>query len=270
MGHRENGSHVARRGRRGVLVVVAPLLLAAVGAAACAKDNGGNAGQDSGSADSAPALRASDPVGAPGAGVGSSGGAASPGAAEPRRTVLFVGTSLTAGLGLDPDSAYPALVQQKIDSAGLPFRAVNAGVSGETTAALLRRLDWLLREPAAVIVVETGANDGLRGIPVETARENIGEVLRRVRAGRPEARVVLAQMEAPPNLGRRYASAFRAMYGELAKAHGAVLMPFLLEGVAGESGLNQADGIHPNEVGERKVAENVWRTLGPVLGEVAR
>lgn len=142
---------------------------------------------------------------------------------------------------------------------------MNAGVSGETTAALLRRLDWLLRQPAAVIVVEAGANDGLRGIPVETARENIGAVLRRIRASQPQARVVLVQMEAPPNLGRRYVTAFRSMYGELAREHGAVLMPFLLDGVAGEAGLNQADGIHPNGRGERKVAENVWETVGPVL-----
>lgn len=243
---------------------VALLLVATIGAAACAKDNGGGAAQDSASADSVPGLRASAREGAEGEG-GAGGAVAGPVAPGSARVVLFVGTSLTAGLGLDPDSAYPALIQQKIDSAGLPFRAVNAGVSGETTAALLRRLDWLLRQPAAVIVVETGANDGLRGIPVQTARENLDEVLRRVRAAQPGARVVLAQMEAPPNLGRRYASAFHAMYGELAKAHGAVLMPFLLGGVAGESGLNQADGIHPNGEGERIVAENVWRVVGPVL-----
>ncbi|MHB1073672.1 MAG: arylesterase [Gemmatimonadaceae bacterium] len=274
VGLRESGCRAARgaRGSRGgARRAGAVLLLAALFAGACGKDNGGNAGADSAARDSVRRLPASDSLagagGTGGAGAGAGRGPAGETAAG-SRTVLFVGTSLTAGLGLDPDSAYPALIQRKIDSAGLPFRAVNAGVSGETTAALLRRLDWLLRQPAAVIVVETGANDGLRGIPVETARENIGAVLRRIRASQPQARVVLVQMEAPPNLGRRYVAAFRAMYGELAREHGAVLMPFLLDGVAGESGLNQADGIHPNGKGERKVAENVWRTLGPVLGAI--
>lgn len=187
--------------------------------------------------------------------------------AGPARSLnlLFVGTSLTAGLGLDPENAYPSLVAEKIDSAGLPYSVTNAGISGETTAALVRRLDWLLQGDFDVIVVETGANDGLRGIPVETARENIDRVLSRVRAERPGALVVLAAMESPPNLGDRYTGAFRRMYGELATRHGAVLMPFLLEGVAGEAELNQNDGIHPNERGAERVAANVWEVLGPIL-----
>jgi len=180
-------------------------------------------------------------------------------------TVLFVGTSLTAGLGLNPDSAYPQLVQQKIDSAKLPFEVVNAGVSGETTAGLLRRLDWLMRGNFDVIVVESGANDGLRGTPVATVRENLRAIVSKIRAAHPNARVVLVQMEAPPNLGPAYASAFHAMYGEVAKESGATLMPFLLNGVAGDRTLNQADGIHPNQRGEHIVADNVWRTLEPIL-----
>ena len=184
---------------------------------------------------------------------------------DDRRTILFLGTSLTAGLGLDPDSAYPQHIQRKIDASGLPYQVVNAGVSGETSAGLLRRLDWVLRRPADVIVIETGANDGLRGLPVDATRATIGEVLTRIRQARPDATVLLAQMEAPPNLGQEYTSTFRAMFPGLAREHGATLVPFLLQGVAGEARLNQNDGIHPNNQGERIVAETVWRALQPVL-----
>jgi acyl-CoA thioesterase-1 len=182
-----------------------------------------------------------------------------------RGTVLFLGTSLTAGLGLDPDSAFPQQIQRKIDAARLPYQTVNAGVSGETSAGLLRRLDWILQHPAQVIVVETGANDGLRGQPVAGTRAAIGQVLDRIRRDRPEARVALVQMEAPTNLGKEYTSAFRAMFPALAKEHGVTLLPFLLDSVAGFPRLNQADGIHPNNEGERIVTENVWRGLEPLL-----
>jgi acyl-CoA thioesterase-1 len=182
-----------------------------------------------------------------------------------KRTVLFLGTSLTAGLGLDPDSAYPQQLQHKIDERRLPYQTVNAGVSGETSAGLLRRLDWVLQDSAAVIVVETGANDGLRGQDVEATRATIGQVLARIRKDRPEATIVLAQMEAPTNFGGEYTRAFHAMFPALARQYGATLMPFLLDGVAGLPSLNQADGVHPNLAGERKVVENVWAALGPVL-----
>ena len=182
-----------------------------------------------------------------------------------RRTILFLGTSLTAGLGLDPDSAYPQQIQRKIDAGALPYQVVNAGVSGETSAGLLRRLDWVLRRPADIVVVETGANDGLRGLPVSATRTTIGQVLDRIRRERPTAKVLLVQMEAPPNLGPEYTSAFHAMFPELAREHGVTLMPFLLAGVAGESRLNQGDGMHPNNQGERVVADNVWRALQPIL-----
>lgn len=180
--------------------------------------------------------------------------------------ILFLGTSLTAGLGLDPDSAYPARIQRKVDSAGMNFEVVNAGVSGETSAGLLRRLDWVLRRPAAVIVVETGANDGLRGQPVAASKATIGKILDRIVMEQPNATVLLMQMEAPTNLGARYTSAFHAMYPALARGHGVTLLPFLLEGVAGNPSLNQADGIHPNDTGEAMVAENVWRGLKGVVG----
>ena len=182
-----------------------------------------------------------------------------------RRTILFLGTSLTAGLGLDPDSAYPQQIQRKIDASNLPYQVANAGVSGETSAGLLRRLDWVLRQPAAVIVVETGANDGLRGLPVSATRASIASVLSRIRREQPTATILLVQMEAPPNLGQEYTSEFHAMFAELAREHGATLMPFLLLGVAGETRLNQGDGIHPNNDGERIVADNVWRALEPLL-----
>lgn len=181
------------------------------------------------------------------------------------RTLLFVGTSLTAGLGLDPDSAYPHLIQQKIDSAGMSYQVVNAGVSGETSSSLLRRIDWLLRQPIELIVIETGANDGLRGIPIETMQSNIRQIVDRVKATHPNARIVLAQMEAPPNLGTRYTQRFRAVFPEVAEQTGAILLPFLLDGVAGRRELNQGDGIHPNMEGERIVARNVWKGLRPLL-----
>jgi acyl-CoA thioesterase-1 len=193
----------------------------------------------------------------------------SPRAGTPRadssHIILFIGTSLTAGLGLNPDSAYPQLIQQKIQAAHLPFEVVNAGLSGETTAGLLSRLDWLMRGRFDAVVVETGANDGLRGTPAATVRENLRTILTRIRAAHPNAELFLVQMEAPPNLGKQYTSAFHAMYPEVAKETGATLVPFLLNGVAGDPKLNQADGIHPNPRGERIVADNVWRSLEPVL-----
>jgi len=182
-----------------------------------------------------------------------------------RRIVIFLGTSLTAGLGLDPDSAYPQQLQRKIDARSLPYQVVNAGVSGETSAGLLRRLDWVLQRPADVIVVETGANDGLRGLPVTATKATIAEILSRIRRERPNAKVALVQMEAPPNLGRQYTSAFHEMFADLAREQGVVLLPFLLDRVAGYPELNQADGMHPNNDGERIVTENVWRGLQPLL-----
>jgi acyl-CoA thioesterase-1 len=189
-----------------------------------------------------------------------------PAAAAGGARVVFLGTSLTAGLGLDPSEAYPALLQRKIDSAGLAFTAVNAGVSGETSAGARRRIEWLLREPVAVLVIETGANDGLRGVDPEVTKANLRRVVRSVRERAPGARVLLVQMEAPPNLGASYTARFRAMYSEVARESGATLVPFLLEGVAGEASLNQPDGIHPNEAGHKIVAKTVADALVPLLG----
>jgi acyl-CoA thioesterase-1 len=205
--------------------------------------------------------------GAAAAAPGSSAAEQAP-AAEPNvapHTVLFLGTSLTAGYGVAPEQAYPALIQAKIDSAGLPYRVVNAGVSGETSAGALRRTDWLLRQPFDVLVIETGANDMLRGMDLDSTRANLQRILDRVRAERPDATIVLEGMMAPPNLGGAYTRAFQQIYPELAKENGVPLVPFLLEGVAGERDFNLADGIHPNAAGQRRVAETVWATLGPVL-----
>ena len=185
-------------------------------------------------------------------------------------TVVFLGTSLTAGLGLDPEQAYPALVQAKIDSAGLHYRVVNAGVSGETSAGALRRIDWLLRDHPAVLVIETGANDGLRAQDPDSTRANIQAIIDRVRALSPPPRIVLVGMEALPNYGPLYARLFRAIYPDLARRNHIPLVPFLLTGVAGVDSLNQADGMHPTAAGQRVVAEMVWQTLGPVLRGSAR
>ncbi|MGH7580690.1 MAG: arylesterase [Gemmatimonadales bacterium] len=182
-----------------------------------------------------------------------------------RGRIVFLGTSLTAGLGLDPDQAYPALIQRKLDTEGLRFEAVNAGVSGETSAGARRRIDWLLRQPAAVLVIETGANDGLRGLEVDSLRFNIQTIIDAAEAQSPKPVVVLVGMRAPPNLGFRYSRRFERVYPELARENDLPLVPFLLEGVAGESALNQADMIHPTAEGQRRMAETVWEVLEPVL-----
>src|SRR3954469_12945068 len=185
--------------------------------------------------------------------------------ASARPTVLFLGTSLTAGYGIDPQEAYPARIQWKIDSAGLDFRVVNAGLSGETSAGALRRADWLFQQPVAVLVLETGANDGLRGLPPDSLRANIQGILDRAQRLRPAPRLILVGMKVPSNYGRAYGQQFESIYPELAKSNGAVLVPFLLEGVGGVRGLNQPDGVHPTVEGQRKMAETVWRFLEPVL-----
>jgi len=225
----------------------------------CGKSDGGAAdSRGQGSVPSASVERSSD----------SQPSAERPG--DERPTIVFVGTSLTAGLGLtDPNEAYPALIQEKIDSLGLNYRVVNAGVSGETSAGALKSIGWLMRSPASVVVIETGANDGLRGLGVTAMRENIQGIIDTVRAKHPDARIVLAGMEAPPNLGARYTSEFREVFPELARANHAALIPFLLDGVAGVDSLNQADAIHPNRKGAEVVADNVWEVLRGVLTTAA-
>ena len=194
--------------------------------------------------------------------------AAAPGAERP--AVLFVGTSLTAGYGVAPEEAYPALLQDKIDSAGLNYRVVNAGVSGQTSAGARSSIDWLLRQPVSVLVVETGANDGLRGLPPDSLRANIQAILDRARELRPAPRLVLIGMRIPPNYGQSYSRQFEAVYPQIAKANDAELVPFLLEGVGGVAALNQPDGVHPTVQGQQRMAETVWGVLEPVLREAEK
>jgi acyl-CoA thioesterase-1 len=184
--------------------------------------------------------------------------------------VLFFGTSLTAGYGLEPEQAFPALIEKKAAVDGLPIEVVNAGLSGETTAGAARRIDWVLRTPADLVVIEAGANDALRGLAPDAARANLERVIATVRQKQPAARIVLVQMEAPPNFGAAYTRSFRAIYIDIAKKEGIPLLPFLLADVAGISRLNQADGIHPNLAGERIVADNLWRALKPIVAQLDR
>lgn len=192
-----------------------------------------------------------------------------PGAGDRVGRILVIGTSLTAGPGIPPDATYPARLQERIDSAGLPYRVVNAGVSGETSAGALRRLDWLLSEPADVVILETGANDMLRGLDPDSTRANLDRILRRLAAAQPRPRILLVPMRAAPNLGTDYVLAFERIYPELAERHQVRLMPFLLEDVAGDPALNLADGLHPNERGHERIAATLWATLREELHDEA-
>ena len=185
-----------------------------------------------------------------------------------RPVVMFLGTSLTAGLGVDLGQAYPALIQRRIDDAGLEYMVQNAGVSGETSAGARRRIDWLMtQQPPAVLVIETGANDGLRGLDPDAMRQNLEAIVDRARQQVPPPRIVIVGMEAPPNMGRSYTSRFREVFRSVAEERGAVFVPFLLDAVAGIDSLNQADGIHPTPAGQQIMAETVWRALEPLLRE---
>jgi acyl-CoA thioesterase-1 len=185
-------------------------------------------------------------------------------AAEPRRVVIL-GDSIAAGFGIDPEDAYPALLQKKVEADGLRFKVINAGLSGDTTAGGLRRIDWLLRQPLDVLVIELGGNDGLRGIPVTETRANLQGIIDRARKKYPEAKIVIAGMKMPANMGETYNSEFGKTFSEIAKKNDAPLIPFLLEGVGGNPELNQPDRIHPTPAGHKIVTETVWRTLGPLL-----
>jgi acyl-CoA thioesterase-1 len=188
-------------------------------------------------------------------------------ASEPdgRERIVILGDSLTAGHGLLPEQAYPTLLQARIDAAGLDFEVINAGVTGDTTAAGLRRIDWVLREPAAVLVLALGGNDGLRGIDPPHAKENLRAMVERAREKDPDTRIILAGMQSPPNMGARYTKEFEEIYPALAEELDLALVPFLLESVGGVPELNLPDGIHPNEEGQELVARNVWEILEPVL-----
>jgi Lysophospholipase L1 and related esterases len=181
------------------------------------------------------------------------------------KNILFFGTSLTAGYGLEQGEAYPELLQKKLDSLKLPYKAINGGLSGETSAAGKNRIDWLLKQPIAIFVLELGANDGLRGVAVNETTANLQAIIDKVKKKYPQAKMILTGMEVPPNMGAKYASDFRNMFKELAAKNEMVFVPFLLEGVAGIPKLNQNDGIHPTAEGQKILAENVWTKLKGVL-----
>ena len=177
------------------------------------------------------------------------------------KTILFFGNSLTAGYGVDPSEAFPALIQNKIDSLQLNYKVINGGVSGETSSGGDSRIDWILRQPVDVFVLELGGNDGLRGIPLQETKKNLQAIIDKVKAKYPQAKLVLAGMQIPPNMGQQYATEFKNLYPDLAAKNNIPVIPFLLQGVGGDAKLNQQDGIHPTAEGHKIVAENVWTVL---------
>lgn len=181
------------------------------------------------------------------------------------KIILFFGNSLTAGYGLDTEEAFPALIQDRLDSLGLDYTAINSGLSGETTSAGLNRLDWVLNQKVDIFVLELGANDGLRGIPLKETRENLQAIIDLVHQKNPNTQIVLAGMQIPPNMGQAYAGEFQQLFPELAEQNYIQLIPFLLDGVAGRPELNQDDGIHPTSEGQKIVRDNVWAVLEDVI-----
>lgn len=184
-----------------------------------------------------------------------------------KKTIVFLGDSLSAGTGVKPQEAFPAVIEHKIRERGLPFEVVNAGVGGDTTAGGLRRIDWLLQRRVDVLVLELGGNDGLRGLPARNVKENLQAMIDKAKAKQPDVKIVVAGMQMPPNLGGQYAEQFREVFFEIAKENKAVMIPFLLEGVGGLRELNQPDLIHPNPAGHKIIADVVWKVLEPLLVE---
>ncbi|HLP94813.1 MAG TPA: arylesterase [Saprospiraceae bacterium] len=185
--------------------------------------------------------------------------------ATQKKNIVFFGNSLTAAYQLSPEQGFTAILQRRIDTLKMPYICVNAGLSGETTADGVNRVNWVLQQPVDIFVLELGGNDALRGLPIEASKKNLNDILEKVKAKYPDCKIVVAGMMAPPNLGAVYTNAFRDMYPNLAKKFNAALIPFLLDGVGGVPSLNLPDGIHPNVEGQKIVAENVWAVLKGVL-----
>jgi acyl-CoA thioesterase-1 len=198
-------------------------------------------------------------------GTSSPGGSVNPDDHSGRKTILFFGNSITAGYGVSPDEAFPALIRKRIDSLRLPYDVIAAGLSGETSAGGKSRIGWILRQRVDVFVLELGGNDGLRGIPVSATATNLQAIFDSVKAKYPDAKLVLAGMQIPPSMGDKYAVDFRRVFPRLAATNRSSLIPFILEGVGGVAELNQGDGIHPTAKGHQIVAENVWRVLKDIL-----
>lgn len=184
---------------------------------------------------------------------------------ESKPTILFFGNSLTAGYGIEEDEAFPALIGDRLDSLGYEYRIINGGLSGETTAGGLSRLDWFLEEEPEIFVLELGGNDGLRGIALEETQKNLKAIINMVQQKYPDTKILLAGMQIPPNMGQEYTQQFREIYPQVAEKSSVTLIPFLLEGVAGDPDLNLKDGIHPTEEGHKIVLENVWPYLKPLI-----
>ena len=183
------------------------------------------------------------------------------------KTILFFGNSLTAGMGLNPQEAFPALIQNRLDSLELDYEVINSGLSGETTASGINRLAWVLKKKVDIFVLELGANDGLRGIPLTETYKNLQGIIDQVRTKNPATKIILAGMMIPPNMGHEYTQEFQNIFPTLAKKNNVYLIPFLLSGVAGDKNLNQNDGIHPTAAGQKIVAENVWIVLKELIYE---
>lgn len=181
------------------------------------------------------------------------------------KRILFYGDSITAGYGLDKEQAFPAILQNMADSLNKEWTIINGGLSGETSAGGLRRINWVIQQPIDVFILELGGNDGLRGMSTEDSYENLSKILATVKTKYPNAKLVIAGMQMPPNMGERYTESFSAMYPKLAKAYDAYLIPFILEDVGGIKDLNQADGIHPTAEGHRIIANNLWEDLIKIL-----
>ncbi|PAU93091.1 arylesterase [Aliifodinibius salipaludis] len=184
---------------------------------------------------------------------------------EPPKRILFFGDSITAGYGIGEENAFPAFIQQKIDSLDWNFKAVNGGSSGETSAGGLSRIDWMLRQPVSVFVLELGGNDGLRGIDLDATKQNLQKIIDKVEAKYPDASIVITGMQVPPNLGPDYTREFKEIYPELAEENNAELIPYFLDELGGDSELMQSDGIHPTEAGHRLLADKTWNVLKPIL-----
>ncbi len=184
---------------------------------------------------------------------------------DSKKKILFFGDSLTAGYGLELGEAYPSIIQQKIDSLGLDYQVINAGLSGETTASGKNRLEWVLEDNISIVIIELGANDGLRGVPLKETESNLKSMVDMVQEKLPNSEIILAGMKIPPNMGPEYTATFEGIFPELAEEENVYLIPFLLENVGGIPELNQSDGIHPTVEGQKIVAQNVWDILGPIL-----
>ena len=184
---------------------------------------------------------------------------------QAKKTIIFFGDSLTAGYGLSTEQAFPRIVEKELNNNGFDYEVINAGLSGETTAGGLSRIDWILRKEVNIFILELGANDALRGLPLDQTKTNLQEIIDKVKAKYPDAKIVIAGMMAPPNLGKEYTTEFKRIFTSIAKENKASLIPFLLNGVAGDTSLNLPDGIHPNVEGHKIVANNVIQVLNYLL-----